>query len=394
MSIDIPTMVLMVAFLQILSGALLIAASFYYRDEPAGFWWGASHITLAGGVALSIVGGIMSADRIMAFAFVAFLTCAAMQWHGTRLLTGARSYFGAIFIGPVLIAVVNLLPVGEALPMVRGIAASVLNLSYFAAALYVLVRPPGEKLVAYTPLAVLFAANIVAIGLGPFGGLGSSETGLPPLLSIGGMIYVEAQFFVIGTTLFVVAAMRERKERLSRTAATIDPLTGLANRREFFEHGERLVQRCEADETPFGVLMIDLDGFKSVNDRFGHAVGDKVLMKFTEIAIKALRPSDVLARIGGEEFAAILPGSGIEAAAAIAERIRLAFQSAAIAIDGQPVNATLCVGVATTYPGATLDDILRDADAALYSAKHKGRNRVEIAKTGMATAPSQVTRIA
>ena len=394
MSADIPTMVLMVAFLQIVSGSILIAASVFYRDEPAGYWWGASHIVLAAGVGLLIVGSIQDADWITGIAFVAFIICAGMQWHGTRLLTGARPHFPLVLAGPVLIALVNLVPAGDVLPMIRGIAATVLNLSYFAASLIVLMRPRGEKLASYLPLAVLFVINIFALGLGPFGGLGSSEMGLPPLLSIGGLIYIEAQIFVIGTTLFVVAAMRERREIQSRAAATIDHLTGLANRRSFFERGERLVQSSQARGTPFSVLMIDLDDFKSVNDNFGHAVGDETLIKFAEISEKLLRPADILARIGGEEFSAILPGSDMEAATALAERLRVAFQAAAMQIGGHALNATLSVGVTASVAGANLDELIKLADDALYSAKLNGRNRVELATPGMLSAPKQMTRIA
>jgi hypothetical protein len=243
-SIDVPTMVLMVAVMQLLCGATLIYVAFHYRDAPAATWWGFSHIILAGGVSLSIAGGITQDDWITAGAFVAFLTCAAVQWHGTRLLTGARPYLPLILVGPVIVALVNLLPVGPSLPAVRGITASILNITYFAGALTALLRPPAGPLAAYKPLAMLFVANIIAIGLGPFGGLGSSATGLPPLFSIGGFIYLEAQIFVIGTTIFVVAAVRERKEFTSHNAAAIDALTGLANRRSFFELGEKLAGRC------------------------------------------------------------------------------------------------------------------------------------------------------
>jgi diguanylate cyclase (GGDEF)-like protein len=376
-SVDIPTMVLMVAVIQLLCGGLLIYAAFHYHDVPAATLWGVSHIVLAGGVALSIVGAITGDDRIAACAFVVFLTCAALQWHGTRLLTGAHPHFPLVFVGPLLIAAVNLLPAGPALPAIRGIAASALNLTYFAGAFYILWRPPAGSLAAYKPLAALFIANIVAIGLGPFGGLGSTEMGLPPLLSIGGFIYLEAQIFVIGTTIFIVAAVRERKEFTSRNAATIDPLTGLANRRSFFELAENLIRRSRIAGTRCGVLMIDLDNFKWINDRHGHAVGDHVLRLFAETARKALRPGDVLGRIGGEEFATILPGSSTEASLAIAERMRKTFQSSAECVNGIPIHATFSAGVAAFLPGTTLDMLMREADAALYLAKQNGRNRIE-----------------
>ena len=168
-------MVLMVAVMQLLCGTTLIYVAFHYRDAPAATWWGASHIVLAAGVVLSMVSGITGDDRLAALAFVVFLICAAMQWHGTRLLTGARPYLPLILVGPVLVAAVNLLPVGSSLPGIRGITASVLNIAYFTGALVVLLRPPAGSLAAHKPLAVLFVANIIAIGLGPFGGLGSTR---------------------------------------------------------------------------------------------------------------------------------------------------------------------------------------------------------------------------
>ena len=377
MSVDIPTMVLMVAVMQLLCGGTLIYVAVRYRDAPAAIWWGTSYILLAGGVVLSMLSGILADDRIAAVAFVVFLSSAAVQWHGTRLLTGARPHLPLILVGPVVVAMVNLLPVGAALPAVRGITASALNIAYFSAALAVLVRPPAGPLTAYKPLAALFVANIVAIGLGPFGGLGSTAIGLPPLLSIGAFIYLEAQLFVIGTTIFVVAAVRERKEFLSQNAAKIDPLTNLANRRSFFELAESLIKRCRIAGTRCGVLMIDLDNFKWINDHHGHAVGDHVLRLFAETALKALRPNDVLGRIGGEEFAVVLPGSGVEATLAIAERMRKAFQSSAEEIDGIPLHATFSAGVAAFLPGTTLEMLMREADAALYLAKQNGRNRIE-----------------
>lgn len=394
MSFDIATMTLTVAFMDVLCGGGLIAAYFYYRDEPAALWWGVSHIFLAIGVGLATVGGITGADWITATGFVVFLSCAAIQWHGTRLLTGARPYLPLLFVGPVLVAAVNLLPVGDSLPMVRGMAASVLNLTYFGGALYILLRPPGEHLAAYRPLAVLFVANIIALGLAPFGGLGGTEGGLPPLLSIVGFLYLEGQVFVLGTTIFVVAAVRERKEVFNRSAATTDELTALANRRSFFDLGEKLIARNRVDGTPYSVLMIDLDRFKSINDRLGHSTGDEVLRVFADTARNAFRPNDILGRVGGEEFAVILPGSGVEASVAIAERLRKAFEDAAEFVQGTPVNATLSVGVAASATGASLEALMKDADTALYTAKQNGRNRVECQPDALPPTPTRIARVA
>lgn len=377
--VDIPTAVLMAALLNLFSGALLTYAFLYYKDAPAALWWGISHIILGIGVLASMTGASTGLDWITAIAFVIFLTCAAVQWHGTRLLVGARSYLPLTLVGPSVIAAVNFLPVGDAVPLVRGMVAMIMNIAYFAGALYVLVRPPSDRLKAYLPLAVLFVANIVAMMLAPFGGLGSNEAGLPPLLSLPGILHIEAQLFVLGTTIFVIAALRERNEQTQKKAAGTDALTGLANRAGFFELGSRLVARCLAEGTPFAVVAIDLDRFKSINDNHGHATGDAVLQSFATVARRSMRPNDVLGRIGGEEFVVLLHGSGMEAAVAIAERMRKSLQQAAEFVDGKRVGATMSAGVATSASSTSLEAVLKEADTALYRAKQNGRNRVEAA---------------
>jgi diguanylate cyclase (GGDEF)-like protein len=375
-------------------GAVLIYAFFYYRDAPAALWWGASQIIIAAGILTSLAGGITGEDWMTAGAFVLFLSCAAAQWHGTRLLTGSRPYLPLVLAGPILIAAVNLLPVGDALPAVRGMAAMALNIGYFGGAIYVLWRPPAGRLAAYKPLAVLFAINIVAIGLAPFGGLGSTESGLPPLFSLMGFLHLEGQVFAVAATIFVVAAHRERNEADQRQAAETDSLTGLASRRRFFERGETLASGGAAPGTPLSAVLFDRDHFKSINDRFGHATGDEILRVFGEVGRKVLRPHDILGRIGGEEFAAILHGSGPEAAYVIAERIRKAFQESAGFVNGQPVGATLSAGVSSTATPTHLDTLLKGADTALYVAKQNGRNRVESLPDTSPPTPTRIARVA
>jgi diguanylate cyclase (GGDEF)-like protein len=128
------------------------------------------------------------------------------------------------------------------------------------------------------------------------------------------------------------------------------------------------------------VLLIDLDHFKSINDRFGHALGDRVLEIFTESARQSMRATDLLGRLGGEEFAAVLHDTGRDKAVAVAERIREAFAAASKEVDNRPVCATVSIGV-VHCDGPMLDvpELLAQADLALYVAKERGRNRVELA---------------
>jgi diguanylate cyclase (GGDEF)-like protein len=122
--------------------------------------------------------------------------------------------------------------------------------------------------------------------------------------------------------------------------------------------------------------MFDLDHFKKINDRFGHAVGDRALQTFARTAAARLRATDVIGRLGGEEFAAILPGTSLLSAAVAAERVRVAFEAAAIEIDGLPIGGTVSIGAAATeLPDCDIDVLLEQADKALYAAKASGRNR-------------------
>ncbi len=173
---------------------------------------------------------------------------------------------------------------------------------------------------------------------------------------------------------------KERTELRHRTAAMLDPLTGISNRRAFLQDAAAIGKRHAANPKPAAVLLIDLDHFKSINDRFGHAIGDRVLEVFAETAQNTLRSTDLVGRMGGEEFAAVLCEAPHERAAAIAERLRLAFAQACQEIDGYPVGATLSVGmVHCETPLIDVTALLAQADQALYFAKERGRNRVEIA---------------
>jgi diguanylate cyclase (GGDEF)-like protein len=122
--------------------------------------------------------------------------------------------------------------------------------------------------------------------------------------------------------------------------------------------------------------MFDLDHFKSINDKFGHAIGDKALQLFATTATVSMRTSDIVGRFGGEEFVALLPGN-LAAANIVAERVRKAFETAGVTVAGCNLDATVSVGAASGQPGTDIVALLAAADAALYRAKANGRNRVE-----------------
>lgn len=167
---------------------------------------------------------------------------------------------------------------------------------------------------------------------------------------------------------------QSRATRRHRQEALTDVLTGLLNRRALFD-------RFEAATLPAGtaVLMFDIDHFKQINDRRGHAAGDAVIKHFAEIIARSVRPEDPVARIGGEEFCAILPVMSIDQAKAIAERVRSDLDSGPVRLHGETLHATVSVGVATSNEGESFSSVLSRADGALYKAKGNGRNRVDVA---------------
>jgi diguanylate cyclase (GGDEF)-like protein/PAS domain S-box-containing protein len=180
--------------------------------------------------------------------------------------------------------------------------------------------------------------------------------------------------FLVG--LHDVTAHKELEERL-REQATRDSLTGLFNRRHFLEIAELQLEKAARAGTQLALCMIDADHFKAVNDEHGHAMGDDVLKAIARAAESAVRGGDVLARIGGEEFAVLLPDTEQGDAAGVAERIRIAVESLAMqGGDWQRIHPTVSVGVARSTPGNDIEELIRRADAALYRAKESGRNRV------------------
>jgi diguanylate cyclase (GGDEF)-like protein len=168
-------------------------------------------------------------------------------------------------------------------------------------------------------------------------------------------------------------------KRIERNAST-DALTGLSNRHAMEDSFPREVKRCISDKIPVSLIMIDVDRFKTFNDKFGHVAGDRALSAVGHILRSHFRPRDLLVRYGGDEFAVLMPGLDLTDAAAIAERVRKAV-SGSDQISGDsliqvPVNVSM--GVAELRPGKTFEDLLREADAALYRAKDAGRNTVSI----------------
>jgi diguanylate cyclase (GGDEF)-like protein len=211
--------------------------------------------------------------------------------------------------------------------------------------------------------------------------------GEPGLLIIPKLMNIVAGCLVLGLLLWhwLPSAIREWKRSEQRTSdlktlAAIDALTGLYNRRQFEALARAELARCQRYLRPLSLLMLDIDHFKNVNDRFGHAAGDQVLKAVATIIASAKRDSDIVARIGGEEFAVLLPESNKEAARAFAERICELVRTCSAHVGGEELALTMSIGGAdATMRTSGIEALLRDADQALYAAKRGGRDRVVMA---------------
>lgn len=199
-------------------------------------------------------------------------------------------------------------------------------------------------------------------------------------LDVGGAFFdrwLDVMVVVAVVAAVVQTLSRRNAELLARSAAEarIDKLTGLLNRRGFEERLPAELARAARDETPVAVVSFDIDYFKRVNDEWGHEAGDRVLAHLGSVFREATRGADVLARMGGEEFVAVLGDSDTERAEGYAERVRHAFSAADLGFG----RVTISAGVAAAAPPADADGLLQAADSALYAAKCRGRDQTAVA---------------
>jgi diguanylate cyclase (GGDEF)-like protein len=382
MGLDVNTLFLVTVYVEAMLGLLLLFAWIQNSGIHAVAWWGCAHLLRAGSVVLfgmyGSVSNAISIDLANALLFTAF----AVTWSGARVFDGRSPEPIYLLGGPVLWLILCRTPYFADSVNAKVLLSSGLITAYTWATAYEFWRGRSEPLLSRWPaIFMLFAHGALFLLRTPI------SLALPwsPTTQVFDSVWLtvlsfEALLFTIAIAFILLAMAKERTELRHKTAALVDPLTGIANRRAFLEEAMVIGQRRQAHPRPSAVLLADLDHFKSINDRFGHAVGDRVLQVFAAVASGKLGPLDLIGRLGGEEFAIVLYDAGREKGLAIAERIRLAFQDAVVEVDGHPVGATVSMGMVVSEDG--LQDIaglLAQADETLYRAKERGRNRVEIA---------------
>ncbi len=381
MPLDIPTLIIVSIFVTAILGLLLLFVWVQDRSIQALAWWGVAY--LVAGLSIALLSGQLPVSDAVSVDIASALLFAAcgLSWNGARLFDDKPVMPISMFAGALIWLLACLIPAFSASITGRMIVSSLIVSNYTLATAFELWSGRAERLITRWPAmlvlilhGVIFPAQIPLTMWQPGGQTLLFSNGWMALLALETLLYVITSAFI------VLAMAKERNERIHKTAASTDPLTGVPNSRAVIGAGNTLIRRTAAPERPVAALMFDLDFFKAINDRFGHAIGDRVLKVFASTATANLRSTDIFGRLGGEEFAAILPNMDIDAAVAAAERVRLAFLQVAVEVDGHPVRGSLSAGITVTTDSATnLDAFLSVADEALYVAKANGRNRVEVA---------------
>ncbi len=378
MSLDSMTLYFVATLVAALLGAMLL---FFARQEnsPELKWWGYAYVLGAGSVALwTMAGHALGEVLSLALSAVGFVAC-GMVWNAARVFHGRKTSLPGIVFGAVawVCAVMVLSPAAVAIRMTVGAAIIAAYAVLTAAQLWSERR---RNLQRRWPAIVVPALHGFVLMLPILLGYVLRADDAKFASSIWVNIFsIELVLYAVGTVFVIFMLVSERAVAMHKTAASIDPLTGMFNRRGFAEACARVIEREANAGRPVTVMIFDIDHFKSVNDRFGHAAGDEILKLFATVVVNSLRLSDISGRIGGEEFAALLP-CPLEEGVLVAERVREAFEASGVVVDEGPVDTTVSIGVAGGPMGTELEVLLASADTALYQAKRAGRNRVQSAQ--------------
>ncbi|MCX7311219.1 MAG: GGDEF domain-containing protein [Alphaproteobacteria bacterium] len=386
MALDVNTLFLVTIYVEAMLGLLLLFAWVQNSGIHAVAWWGCAHLLRAASIVLfgmyGSVSDAISIDLANAILFTAF----ALTWSGARVFNGRAPEPMYIVGGAILwILLTHTSSLFESLDA-KVLLASGIICAYTWATAYEFWHGRGEPLVSRWPaIFMLFAHGALFLLRTPLAQVlpwsPSSQVFDSVWLTV---LSFEALLFTIAIAFILLAMAKERTEMRHKTAALIDPLTGIANRRAFLEDVMVMAKRQQVEHRPAAVLLADLDHFKSINDRFGHAVGDRVLQIFAATACSKLSSADLIGRLGGEEFVIVVYDAGRDQGLAIAERIRMAFEDTASDVEGRSVGGTVSMGVAIADMNLfDIPALLQQSDEALYCAKERGRNRVEVASLQM-----------
>jgi diguanylate cyclase (GGDEF)-like protein len=378
MSLDTSTLYFVATMVAAMLGAMLLVFG-NNENIPALKWWGTAYLLGAASIALcTLVGDMLGELLSLALNAVGFVAC-GMVWNASRVFHGRKPNLPGLVLGAMawLAVVMTLPPAASAMRMTIGAGIVSIYAALTATELWTERRRALQRRWPAILVPVLHGfVLMLPIMLGNL--LHARDEKFAGSIWVTGFS-VELVLYAVGTVFVIFMLVSERAVSAHRNAASMDPLTQMFNRRGFSEISSRLIEREAKAGRPVTAMIFDIDHFKSINDRFGHPAGDEVLKLFATVVLNTLRISDLSGRIGGEEFAALLPCS-LEEGVLVAERVREMFANSGIVVEDGPVDTTVSIGVAGGPAGTELEVLLAAADTALYQAKRGGRNRVEAAE--------------
>jgi len=385
---NISTLLAITVFTPVLAGCLLLLSWLQHRSIVALAWWGSGFILASVATVMIVVARGTIPDFWSIIVGNALLAAAyGILWGGARKLNGNKVSLILTLAGVSIWIAACAIPPIYARAEARAAVMAVIAVLYTLLALFELWRGRGNGVWRWPIMVVLLAhAAAIPVRIPLAGAWFHPDPAELDLLTF--MIFETAFVCICAAYLFGGLAKDQIAARYRRVSLT-DPLTQVPNRRGFLETAERLLTRTRFAHGPVALLMFDLDGFKDINDKYGHQTGDEVLIAFCRLATSMQRPADLFGRIGGEEFASLLPDTEQQDALALAERLRTAFEGMSHTVAGLALKATVSAGIAVSDDAnVDLTALLRAADQALYRAKELGRNRVEVSGWRHSTLPT------
>jgi diguanylate cyclase (GGDEF)-like protein len=382
MLLTVPTLFLFVGVSLLATGIAWLVAAFAYRSLVSARYWGAAMLTGAAGTAIGVLRGEVTPLIPVILGNGMMLFACGLCWGGIRrfqgrpvpwiaigVIVGAATVLLAVFLVVVDDIVARIVVFSVASILIVGTAGlDLLDRRYGPAT-------PGTRLTAVATLAYAGAhflrivATVFEIG------------GVVDFATFNNVQALLLLFTVFGAQIwnagFLMMAIDRLRSEIAHLAVR-DDLTGIANRRHFFERATQECARSSRSGAPLALICLDIDGFKPVNDTHGHAAGDLCLQRFALLAAARLREPDVLARLGGDEFAILLPDTTAAQAERVAEDILVAVRGEAIAWRGERLAITSSAGVVEWTPDVGRDaaELAARGDRALYLSKQAGRDRV------------------
>jgi diguanylate cyclase (GGDEF)-like protein len=380
MNLDFGTLSVVTVFVTALLGALLVFAGLQNHNMRAPVWWGGAQIIGAIGLGLVTARGAVPDFVSIDIANALMLLAYGMTWAGARIFDGRKVLPLVVVFAPAVWLFACEIPVFEQDINLRVVIVSAMMAMLVAATAEEFWRGRDEPLMSRWPTvivllayAAVLLARIPATYFSPHLDDNSPLSGASfTLIAFGTLLFsVVMSFLLLNMT-------KERTELQHKINALVDPLSGIANRRAFLDGASQLCAQQAPQRQPLAMLLFDLDRFKDINDRMGHAACDRVLQAFARTTTATLGADILFGRIGGEEFAALLPVGDLGEAYAVADRVRRNFATIAGRFTNGGVVPTVSVGVALCPDAKSdVDTLLEVADRALYRAKANGRDRVE-----------------